>query len=97
MIDIHAHILPNVDDGSNGMEESLKMLKDAEQQGITDVILTPHYRKEYDKTEQELLEEFNSFCAEKNKQGIDVNLFLGQEIYIEKDFKKKFMWIYVYI
>ncbi len=90
MIDIHAHILPDVDDGSTGLDESIKMLRDAEQQGITDIILTPHYRRDYDKTEQELLTVFNGFCAEKEKQGINVNLYLGQEIYIEKEFKKKF-------
>ena len=43
MIDVHSHVLPFVDDGSYSVEESLEMLKVMEQQGITDVICTPHY------------------------------------------------------
>ena len=34
MIDLHCHILPNVDDGPDSLELSLKMLKQAQSQGI---------------------------------------------------------------
>ena len=42
IIDIHAHILPGVDDGARDMEESVRMLQEAAEQGITGVIATPH-------------------------------------------------------
>jgi protein-tyrosine phosphatase len=42
MIDIHSHIINNIDDGSSSMEMSLHMAKIAENDGITDVITTPH-------------------------------------------------------
>ena len=42
MIDIHNHILPNIDDGSKSMEMSLNMLKCANEQGVTDVVNTVH-------------------------------------------------------
>ena len=44
MIDIHNHILPNIDDGSISMEMSLEMLEHAANQGITDVVNTVHYQ-----------------------------------------------------
>ena len=44
MIDFHNHVLPKVDDGSESLEMSLMMLKDASQQGITDVVNTVHYQ-----------------------------------------------------
>ena len=44
MIDIHNHILPNIDDGSKTMEMSLNMLKYAYDQGVTDVVNTVHYQ-----------------------------------------------------
>tara|TARA_Y100001936_G_scaffold150667_1_gene146927 strand:+ start:703 stop:1491 length:789 start_codon:yes stop_codon:yes gene_type:complete len=44
MIDFHNHIIPNLDDGSKSIEMSLSMLKEAQSQGITDVINTVHFQ-----------------------------------------------------
>ena len=44
MIDFHNHILPNVDDGSKSIEMTLDMLRNAESQGITDVVNTVHFQ-----------------------------------------------------
>ena len=44
MIDIHNHILPNIDDGSKSTEMSLSMLKKAYEQGVTDVVNTVHFQ-----------------------------------------------------
>ena len=44
MIDFHNHIIPNLDDGSNSLEMSLNMLREAEYQGITDVVNTVHFQ-----------------------------------------------------
>ena len=41
-IDMHAHILPMVDDGAKSFEESLALLKKMHQFGFKKVILTPH-------------------------------------------------------
>ena len=48
MVDIHCHILPMVDDGSNTIETSLAMLDAAYHDGSDAFILTPHYACEYD-------------------------------------------------
>ena len=41
-IDIHSHVLPGLDDGSRNMEQSLHMLRIAQEQGIETVVATPH-------------------------------------------------------
>ena len=43
MIDLHSHILPQMDDGSRSTEESLQMLTALAAQGVTDVAATPHF------------------------------------------------------
>ena len=43
IIDIHTHILPGVDDGAAGKEEARRMLEIAAEDGITGIIVTPHY------------------------------------------------------
>jgi protein-tyrosine phosphatase len=42
MIDIHCHMLPNVDDGPDSMDESLALAQFAVDRGITHSVLTPH-------------------------------------------------------
>lgn len=42
MIDIHMHLLPGMDDGAEDMEMALVMMIRAKQQGISQIIATPH-------------------------------------------------------
>lgn len=88
MTDIHTHALPCVDDGSASLEESLKMLGQLYAQGVSDVILTPHYKNKYLATPEELFSAFNEFKNRVFEVGIPVGLFLGQEIYIGRGYKK---------
>ena len=43
MIDFHSHVLPEIDDGSRSVDESIAMLRLGAQQGVREVILTPHF------------------------------------------------------
>ena len=43
MIDIHNHMIYGVDDGSKNIETSIEVLSKLHEQGISSVILTPHY------------------------------------------------------
>ncbi len=47
MVDIHAHILPDFDDGAPGLDESVAMLHAAAAAGTTDIVATPHLNYEY--------------------------------------------------
>ena len=42
MIDIHAHILPGLDDGAPDMDTALAMAEMAVESGVTAVVATPH-------------------------------------------------------
>jgi protein-tyrosine phosphatase len=42
VIDLHAHILPGIDDGPRTLEESLEMARIAVAEGITTMVATPH-------------------------------------------------------
>ena len=43
MIDLHSHILPQMDDGSRSVDESLRMLAALAAQSVTEVAATPHF------------------------------------------------------
>lgn len=43
LIDIHTHVLPQIDDGATGMKEALQLLKVLQAQGAQAVWATPHF------------------------------------------------------
>ena len=47
MIDVHAHIIPGVDDGSRTISESVELCTALYALGFSEVIATPHYSRRY--------------------------------------------------
>ena len=93
MIDIHSHILPAVDDGSQTIELSIEMIKKEVEDGVKAIILTPHVQSRVSKiVPSEHLAIFNHLKAEVEKQGIKMDLYLGAEIFyrshIDTDFRQ---------
>ena len=84
MTDIHSHILFDVDDGSRSIEESIKLLKRLHEIGFKNVILTPHYIEgsEYSCENKEKKNKLEQIKKELAKQKIDINICLGNEIFI---------------
>ncbi len=83
MIDIHSHILPNIDDGAKTIEESIALIEEAQNAGFTDIISTSHYLENYyeadNKKRSELIEEI------KSNINSEIRIHLGNEIYITED------------
>ena len=52
IIDIHSHILPNMDDGSQSAAMSVQMLKQLQDQGVEWVCATSHYYAHQECVEQ---------------------------------------------
>lgn len=82
IIDIHSHVLPGLDDGAKDMDETLAMLRIAAKEGITDMIVTPHFnsgmRSANPKTILQVLRQVRT-AAEENH--IPIRLYLGNEVY----------------
>ena len=86
MIDIHAHILPNIDDGAINIEETMNLLKEAQDAGFTTVVATSHYMEGYYETavaERELL--LNAVKQKLRQYNLNLELFLGNEIYLSEN------------
>ncbi len=93
MIDIHAHILPGVDDGSKNIEFSIKMIEKEILDGVDAIILTPHVQSTVSKFEPSAhLPIFEELKAEVKKRNLKIDLYLGAEIFfrpfINTDFSK---------
>lgn len=81
-IDIHAHILPGVDDGSGSMEETVRMLQMANEQQIETIIATPHYAVGAKNLAVEQLEIIrDQVQVEAEKINGNMRILLGNELY----------------
>lgn len=87
MIDIHAHILPKIDDGAQSLEESLEMLSLAEEDGITHIAATPHIFGRLERELSDLISkkhrELKRFSGEA---GLSLEIHLACEVFITPDF-----------
>ena len=45
--DMHSHLIPGIDDGSKTMEESLTLIRELSDLGLSKLITTPHVMSEY--------------------------------------------------
>ena len=89
MIDLHCHILPGVDDGSKNIEQSVKIAINAKQAGFETICCTPHYLEpDYTSSRKENLKILNELRYELQKQNININLVLGNEVYINENASK---------
>ncbi|MHC0036454.1 tyrosine-protein phosphatase [Pseudoneobacillus sp. C159] len=80
MIDLHCHILPNVDDGPDRLAESVEMAKQAVREGITTIIATPHHRNEnYENHYQTIFRKVEELNAALKAENIDLTVLPGQE------------------
>ena len=86
MTDIHSHIIFNVDDGSSSLEESIELIKYFKEVGFNNIIATPHFLRdtEYSAENDEKLEKLAILKEAVKKHNIDINLYLGNEIYISE-------------
>lgn len=82
--DIHCHLLPGIDDGSRTMEETISILKEAESDGVEEIVLTPHYieNTRYNCSNQNKKELINKLKEQVEKENINIKLYLGNEVYI---------------
>lgn len=83
MIDIHAHVLPQVDDGPSSWEEALLLLQRGEEDGVRGVVCTSHVLDQLDKEiESVFIHKFEELQKRAVAAGLKMNLWLGAEIHI---------------
>lgn len=85
MIDLHSHLLPNIDDGSRSVEQSANVLTGFAEHGVSDVVLTPHIQSS-------VIDEHGEDIVEERRELFDIlldgvaerpSLHLGFEIMLD--------------
>lgn len=83
MVDLHCHLLPGIDDGSKNMETSLRLAREATENGITHALLTPHHMNgRYVNHKKDVIKLTKEFQQQLNNNNIPLTVFPGQEVRI---------------
>lgn len=83
MIDIHTHVLPGVDDGSESVEESVSMLLSLARQGVTTAVATPHFyatQLEPERFFRHRQRAADRLAVAMSGQRLGIDLLLGAEV-----------------
>ena len=78
MIDLHSHILPELDDGARSLEDSLAMARMAVDSGVTAMAATPHCGSDRRKS---VFAAWNLLREALEESGIPLSLYTGMEIF----------------
>lgn len=96
MIDLHSHILFDIDDGAKDLEDTVEILKTAESIGIKKIMATPHFSvgDDVDSFIKKRGERMAKVSETAMREEINIEIKPGAEVYItdelfnEEDLKK---------
>ena len=84
MIDFHSHVLPGIDDGSQSIEESRRLLEESARRGVTHLAATPHFyaqQESFDRFLEKREHALERVISEKEKWDGVPRFFVGAEVY----------------
>ena len=92
MVDLHSHLIWNIDDGSKSKEMTANMLKQAVRGGTTKLVLTPHYLKgHYEVQINNVKERANEVKELVKELGLNLEVYCGQEVYYSEHILENYL------
>ncbi len=88
--DMHSHLIPDIDDGSKSMEESIDLVRRMVGYGLKKIITTPHIMSEYYRNTPEIIQMgLEDLRRAVKLEGIEVELDAAAEYYMDEIFLDK--------
>jgi protein-tyrosine phosphatase len=85
LADIHSHLIPAIDDGSQSFEDSLALIKKFRDLGYTKLITTPHVMSDtYKNTSAGILDGLNRLNIYLKENDIDITVEAAAEYYLDE-------------
>ena len=90
MIDLHCHILPNIDDGADSWKTSLNMCRQASEDGVKTIVATPHTLNGiYENHPQDIEEKVKILNQKLKENNIPLQVLPGSEVHLKYDIIEK--------
>ena len=80
MIDLHAHVLPGVDDGPPELRDSIALLEAAAADGTRTIAATPHLRHDFPAVVPPALAERCEQVRQATPEGLEIEVVSGAEV-----------------
>ncbi len=88
-VDMHNHLIPNIDDGSKSMDETIVILKKIKELGYRKVITTPHIMAgAYNNNPEIILKGKKEVLKSILKEDIDLEFDATSEYYLDEHFER---------
>lgn len=89
-VDMHSHILPDIDDGAKNIETSLKLIDGLIQMGYKKLIASPHIMSDlYPNTHQTINEAYQKLKVGMDERGYTIPISFAAEYLIDENFESK--------
>lgn len=89
-VDMHSHILPGIDDGSESLEQSVELVRTMQGLGYRKLIMTPHIMSDFFRNTPEIIREKLGLLRDAVKEaGIAMELDCAAEYYLDEGFLEK--------
>lgn len=89
-VDMHSHVIPGIDDGSQNMGQSLALIQAYKDMGFRKIITTPHIMADYYRNTREIIENgLDDLREELLAQNIDFEVDAAAEYYLDETFETK--------
>jgi tyrosine-protein phosphatase YwqE len=72
--DMHCHLIPQVDDGSKCIEESIDCLRTLQAVGYKKVFVTPHFCSRFPNEEDDIKQRYEQLCQAADAAGITIEM-----------------------
>src|SRR5699024_4874834 len=87
IIDLHSHLIPGVDDGAQTIEQSIELARQAVDEGVEHMVLTPHHRNgKYINYKRDVIKYAEELQKEYDKANVNLKVYTSQEIRLTDQF-----------
>jgi len=87
LVDIHSHLIPEIDDGAKDGQLSLDLVKSLEQLGYKKLITTPHINiNHYKNSSDSIKRAYDEFKNNLHKNNIKIKTDYAAEYYVDENF-----------
>ena len=88
--DMHSHLIPLIDDGSQSEKESIQIISELKNLGFSKIITTPHTMSDYYKNTPEIIKNGeNQVLEELKRANLEIEFDSASEYYVDYDFRQQ--------